>query len=109
MRTLQFTLALSALCALGTAAYGQSPVTATCKDGTAYSGATRSGACGHHGGVASFSPAGAGPDKVWVNTASKVYHCPGSASYGKTKAGAYMSEAAAKAAGDRPSQGKACF
>ena len=43
-----------------------------------------------------------------MNTKSKVYHCPGDANYGKTKADAYMTEAAAKADGDRPSAGKVC-
>lgn len=51
---------------------------------------------------------GGGPGMVWVNTDSKVYHCVGSAYYGKTKQGKYMSEADAKAAGARPNAGKPC-
>lgn len=121
-------------------------VTATCKDGSAFSGTTRSGACRGHGGVGSWgatpaaassaaapanaaatppaakaaepatvpktpaapAAAGGGAGQVWVNPASKVYHCQGDRYYGKTKTGSYMTEAAAKAAGDRPSGGKAC-
>jgi len=51
---------------------------------------------------------GGGPGMVWVNTASKVYHCAGTTYYGKTKAGKYMSEADAKASGARPDAGKPC-
>jgi hypothetical protein len=100
-------------------------ITATCKDGTTYSGTKRYGACRGHGGVQSWgsaatspgpapsstaaSPApGGGNGQVWVNTASKVYHCPGTRYYGKTKKGEYMSEAQAKAAGDRSAYGKGC-
>jgi len=103
-------------------------VTATCKDGTAFTGTKRAGACRGHGGVQSWgeatnpaspaaqpsptisqnAPAAAGAGQVWVNTASKVYHCPGDRWYGKTKHGSYMSEAQAQAHGARPDHGKAC-
>ena len=110
---------------------GQSTGTiiATCKDGTAFTGTKRSGACRGHGGVQSWGPAEAatiptnapaqlatpepmksprGNGQVWVNTDSHVYHCPGSRWYGKTKQGSYMFEAQAQAQGARPDHGKAC-
>lgn len=60
-------------------------------------------------GVANSTPApGGGPGLVWVNTSSKVYHCQGDKWYGNTKAGAYMSEADAKAKGFRGENGKDC-
>lgn len=109
--------------------------TGLCKDGSFSSSASRHGACKGHKGVktwygtaaasapvaakpaagipATSAPAaaaapGGGPGQVWVNTSTKVYHCQGDPFYGKTKQGQFMSEAAAKAAGDRPAHGKSC-
>jgi hypothetical protein len=146
--SLRLTLAAAAFALIGaSSAYAEDAVTATCKDGTSWSGAQRSGACRGHHGVQTFgtaasatapvtpapaqtavatppttmtpaakSPpapamaqaAGGGAGQVWVNTKSKVYHCQGDRYYGKTKAGEYMTEIAAKSAGDRPDHGKVC-
>jgi hypothetical protein len=138
---LSITFGIGLLSAFSASAQTSPSVTATCKDGTAYSGTTRKGACHGHKGVATWdapaattSPATASPaasappakmaattppartpttksgapGQVWVNTNSKVYHCPGTRYYGKTKQGEYMSEFDAKAAGDHPSNGKTC-
>jgi hypothetical protein len=108
-------------------------VAATCKDHTSFTGTKRSGACRGHNGVQSWSeraaassptkpsaaqpapttrrqaaPAPAGSGQVWVNTASKVYHCPGTRWYGTTQQGSYMSEAQAQAAGARHDHGTSC-
>src|ERR1044072_6792609 len=46
------------------------------------------------------------PDvKVWVNTNSGVYHCPGTRWYGKTKSGQFMTQREAQAKGYRPAYG----
>ena len=113
-----------------TPAAATASVTALCKDGTSFTGTSKKGACSGHKGVkdwnSSAAPApvaaakptksamptvaaaGGGAGQVWVNTKSKTYHCFGTKYYGKTKEGAYMTEAAAKAAGDHADHGKAC-
>jgi hypothetical protein len=134
MKKILFSVVLAVSCCFS--AQAQTPpakadtVTATCKDGTPYSGATLKGACRGHGGVdkkagaaapaaapapaakptkaAAQATAGGGSGKVWVNTDSKVYHCPGGRWYGKTKAGEYMSESEAIAKGNRADHAKAC-
>lgn len=66
--------------------------------------ATKSG-----GPAASVQAApGGGAGQVWVNTKDNVYHCQGDQWYGKTKAGAYMTEADAKAKGARAARCKVC-
>src|SRR5271169_1542587 len=96
------TLIAGLLLSIGVAqAQSTGTVTATCKDGTAFTGTKRSGACRGHGGVQSWgaastatspvnapaaqpgpatsqraAPAPAGPGKVWVNTASKGITAP---------------------------------
>jgi hypothetical protein len=139
MRHLALPVALIAglLLSIGAAqAQSTGTVTATCKDGTSFTGAKRSGACHGHGGVQSWGTATepttipvnapaepatpapttnrraaappAGNGQVWVNIDSHVYHCPGTRWYGKTKQGTYMSEAQAQAQGAKPDHGKAC-
>ena len=46
--------------------------------------------------------------RVWVNTRTGVYWCPGTRYYGKTKWGQYMGECAARKAGYRPAYRRPC-
>jgi hypothetical protein len=46
--------------------------------------------------------------RVWVNTASGIYHCPGTRWYGATNEGVYMTQAAAQKKGYKPTHGIAC-
>lgn len=46
--------------------------------------------------------------RVWVNTHSGVYHCPGTRWYGTTKQGEYLTEAQARSHGYRPAYGTPC-
>lgn len=46
--------------------------------------------------------------RVWVNTNSGVYHCPGTRWYGKTKSGQFMTQREAQSKGYRPAYGAVC-
>jgi hypothetical protein len=46
--------------------------------------------------------------RVWVNTNSGVYHCPGTQYYGNTKHGEYLREREAVADGYRAAYGQPC-
>jgi len=47
--------------------------------------------------------------KVWVNTDSGTYHCPGTRWYGKTQEGEYMTQKQAQDKGYHPAAGRACM
>jgi serine/threonine protein kinase len=47
--------------------------------------------------------------KVWVNTDSGTYHCPGTRWYGKTKEGQYMTQQEARDKGYHPAADRACM
>ena len=49
-----------------------------------------------------------GEARVWVNTNSGVYHCPGTRWYGATRNGTFMTEAQAQQRGYRPAYGNVC-
>lgn len=46
--------------------------------------------------------------RVWVNTNSGIYHCPGTRWYGATKQGKYMGECEALKAGYRAAYYRPC-
>jgi hypothetical protein len=55
------------------------------------------------------SPSQGNPDvRVWVNTHSGVYHCPGTHWYGATKSGTYMKQSEARQKRYRPAYHRVC-
>ena len=51
---------------------------------------------------------GAGSDTVWINTRSRVYHCPGTRWFGQTTRGRYATERQALESGAHPAYGRRC-
>ena len=58
--------------------------------------------------VASAQSTPAASIRVWVNTASNVYHCPGTRYYGKTKRGMYLTQGEAQQKSYRAAYGREC-
>jgi len=46
--------------------------------------------------------------RVWVNKDTKVYHCPATLYYGRTRNGEFMEEAQARGYGNRAVEGRGC-
>lgn len=46
--------------------------------------------------------------RVWANTRTRVYHCPETRWYGKTKSGEFMAQAEAERQGYKPEAGRVC-
>jgi hypothetical protein len=71
MKSIQCVLAALAIgFAFAFGAHAQTTVTATCNDGTSFSGASRSGACARHGGVKEWGTAAAAPTSAPATTPS---------------------------------------
>jgi hypothetical protein len=64
--------------------------------------------CQSGGGSTGTQHSGNPNVRVWVNTPTNVYHCPGTRWYGTTKTGEYMTQRQAQDAGNRPAYGKYC-
>jgi hypothetical protein len=54
------------------------------------------------------NPSSADNVRVWVNTASGIYHCPATHWYGKTKSGQYLTQKEAQQKGYRPAYHRLC-
>ena len=59
--------------------------------------------------VPKVSSAGNPDVKVWVNTDSGTYHCPGTRWYGKTREGQYLTQKQAQDKGYHPAGSRACM
>ncbi len=103
------TLTATALLGLATALTAQTAGTASTPAATSQPAPTSTGKAAKATKAPLQQAPGGGPDQVWVNTNSSVYHCPGDRYYGKTAHGRYMTEAAAKSAGGKGVGGKTCF
>jgi len=57
---------------------------------------------------ATAPPSLMGEVRVWVNTASGVYHCPGTQYYGHTRRGSFMTQGEALRGGYRAAAGRVC-
>ena len=59
-------------------------------------------------GSLTSNPSGDPQVRVWANTKTRVYHCPDTRWYGKTKSGEFMTQAEAEQKGYKADAGKLC-
>jgi hypothetical protein len=108
MKSMLKSIALAAGFLLSAHGHAQTPAPAPAKPAATAAMTAPATVATKPGATPKAAAPGGGDGKVWVNTASKTYHCAGTKFYGKTKAGEYMSEADAKAKGNHANNKKAC-
>src|SRR4051812_42078220 len=98
MRSLLLSTILVAAVSIGALAQ-TAEVTATCRDGTNWSGTSRRGACSGHGGVQAFGGTGTGPAPIGTPSPAAATVPPATAPVPSASTGQQRAAAAAPGGG----------